>query len=469
MLVQSATFLVACAVATTAGASVRPVIVHDAPIIALTDVRVIDGTGAAPKINYTIIIREGSIAAMGPSDDIAIPETSKRIRLAGKSMLPGWVMMHEHLYYHMRPPPLQINDPDGANYWQRDIARIPQTFAYPALYLADGVTTGRTAGPEAPWAELKLKERIDSKQQIGPDLYLTLPKLRDARGPDDARRRVRFWASQGASSVKVHARLKKEEMAAAIDEAHKLGLKVTGHLGYVTYREAVDMGIDQIEHGFAGVAEDLCEDKEPGQFCQNYEAVLLSLMPEDERVQNIFRHIIDNEVIVTSTMAIQRRGELPGRYRVFFNESGLRDYEAFRKAYEADIGPIYYSISKKISELDAAFWRAGGILTVGGDASGTGNLAGFANLKSIELLVDAGIPSLEAIKIATHNGAMALGILNDRGTIEIGKRADLIIVNGDPSEDIRDIYKIETVFKAGIGYDSDAIKQRLIGTIGGPF
>lgn len=437
--------------------------------IALTGALLIDGTGASAKPNQTVLVRDGRITAVGPDGAVELPADAAVTPLEGKSVLPGWVMMHEHLYYHMRPPPIVSGDKEEQVYWRRGITRIPQTFTYPALYLADGVTTAQTAGPEAPWAELKLQERIRKNEQIGPDLFLTIPKLRTAAGPDDARRRVRFWAGQGASSVKVHALLKHDEMAAAIDEAHKLGLRVTGHLGYVNYRDAVDMGIDQIEHGFAGVGEDFCEEKQVNQLCPNNEDVMMSLTPDDPLMQALFQHIIDNDVIISSTMAIQNRIALPDQYKALLNESGLRDYEAFRAAYEAGIGEIYRPIAKKIAALDAAFWRAGGFLTVGSDASGTGNIAGFANLKSIELLVEAGIPPLEAIKIATHNGAIALGLLEDRGTIEIGKRADLIIVDGDPSQDIREIYKIQTVFKAGVAFDSNAIKQQLVGTIGGPF
>ena len=442
---------------------------QETPAVALTGALLIDGTGAAAKPGQTVLVRDGRITDIGPDGAVALPKETKIIPMAGKSLLPGWVMMHEHLYYHMRPPPISSDDDEEEIFWRRSITRIPQIFTYPALYLADGVTTASTAGPEAPWAELKLQERIRKNEQIGPDLFLTIPKLREARGPDDARRRVRFWAGQGASSVKVHARLKKDEMAAAIDEAHKLGLKVTGHLGYATYREAVDIGIDQIEHGFAGVGEDFCEEKQTDQLCPNNEDVMMGLTPDDPRIQALFQHIIDNDVIISSTMAIQNRVELPARYKALLNESGLRDYEAFRAAYEADIADIYRPIAKKIAALDAAFWRAGGFLVVGSDASGTGNIAGFANLKSIELLVDAGIPPLEAIKVATHNGAVALDLLDDRGTIEVGKRADMIIVNGDPSVDIRAIYEIETVFKAGVAYNSAAIKRQLVGTIGGPF
>ena len=118
-------------------------------------------------------------------------------------------------------------------------------------------------------------------------------------------------------------------------------------------------------------------------------------------------------------------------------------------------------------DMELAFWRAGGLLTVGTEA-GQGLIAGYTNLRAIELLVIAGFPPLAAIQIATENGAKALGILEDRGTIEVGKRADFSIINGDPSTTITDIYQIETVFKNGIGYDSKALKDSVKGTVRGP-
>jgi imidazolonepropionase-like amidohydrolase len=123
---------------------------------------------------------------------------------------------------------------------------------------------------------------------------------------------------------------------------------------------------------------------------------------------------------------------------------------------------------EKDMALQAAFWRAGGKLTVGTDPTVVGALAGHGSLVSIEMLVEAGIPPLAAIKIATQNGAEAMGVEADRGTLALGKRADLIVINGDPSADISAIHNVEIVFKQGVGYDPKALQKSAVGRVGGP-
>jgi len=143
-------------------------------------------------------------------------------------------------------------------------------------------------------------------------------------------------------------------------------------------------------------------------------------------------------------------------YRDYLAQNALHPHEVLRQAVTAN------------KSLVAAFWRAGGRLAVGSDAVPPGSLAGYEDLTSIELLVEAGIPPLKVIQIATQNGAEALNMANDRGTVAVGKRADLIVINGDPSVDIKDIRKIEIVFKKGIGYDPISLRQSSVGSIGGP-
>lgn len=124
-------------------------------------------------------------------------------------------------------------------------------------------------------------------------------------------------------------------------------------------------------------------------------------------------------------------------------------------------------ISRYISE-NAPVIALTHALVIDGTGTPPDSLAGEQNLTSIELLVEAGIPALKVIQIATQNGAEALNVANDRGTVTVGKRADLIVIDGNPSEQIKDIRKIVIVFKNGIGYDPVALRQSAIGTIGGP-
>lgn len=193
------------------------------------------------------------------------------------------------------------------------------------------------------------------------------------------------------------------------------------------------------------------------------------MSPESERAQMLFRHLIDKNVVAVSTLVLNERPSLPDDVEALLNESGLRGYKNYQINFKRLKGVASQAASQAAyTAMDIAFWRAGGHLAVGTDAAGTGVLPGYSNLRAIELFVEAGIPPLEAIKIATQNGATAMGIADDRGTIEVGKRADLIVFDGDPSVEIKDIYKIEMVFKKGIGYDPVALKKSAIGTIGGP-
>ena len=206
----------------TVGPALRQFVRVDAAVVALTNARVIDGTGAAPREQQTLIIRDGRIAALGSSGSVALPEGAEVIDLTGKSVLPGLVMLHEHLYYPTGP----------GTYGQLGTSFL-------RLYLAGGVTTMRTGGNMNGYVDMNLKRGIDSGVVAGPAMDATAPylngplqlrQLRALKGADDARRMVAYWADEGATSFKAYMQISRAELGAAIEEAHKRGLKVTGHL-----------------------------------------------------------------------------------------------------------------------------------------------------------------------------------------------------------------------------------------------
>jgi dihydroorotase-like cyclic amidohydrolase len=196
------------------------------PDLVLLHARVIDGTGAAPLENQTILIRDGRLAAVGSADRTPPPAGLTAIDLAGKTVMPGLVMVHEHLYY-----------PTGTAIY----GQLGESFT--RLYLAGGVTTMRTGGNTNGVMDLNLKQQIDGGLRAGPSIDATAPYL---NGPNnflqmhtltdaaDARRQVAYWADMGATSYKAYMQITRAELGAAIDEAHKRGLKVTGHLCSVT-------------------------------------------------------------------------------------------------------------------------------------------------------------------------------------------------------------------------------------------
>ncbi len=243
------TILLACA--SCLAQAQDPFIRVQAPVIALTNVRIIDGTGAAPIEDQTIVIR---MARFSRSDQAAFHQNAHVLDLKGYTVLPGLVGMHNHMFFPMGgSPPMYSN----------------MGTSFPRLYLALGVTTIRTTGSVAPYTDLEIKRLIDSGRMIGPKMHITAPYLEgvgaftpvmhELTGPDDARRFVNFWADQGATSFKAYMNITRAELRAAVEEAHKRGLKVTGHLCSIGYREAAEIGIDNLEHGLLADSEFVAE------------------------------------------------------------------------------------------------------------------------------------------------------------------------------------------------------------------
>src|SRR6266540_3697549 len=232
----------------------------DAPALALVHARVIDGTGAEPRIGQVIVVERGLIRAVGDSARVTIPANARMLDLAGRTVLPGFVMVHEHMFY------------PGAR-WPGGYFANEQGFSFPRLYLAGGATTVRTGGSLEPYTDLELEAAIDSGRLPGPKMDVTGPYLQGPglplfyqmhvlSGADDARRTVEYWAGVGATSFKAYTNITREELGAAIRAAHARGLKVTGHLCSVTFREAAALGIDDLEHGLL-VASDFVAGKKP--------------------------------------------------------------------------------------------------------------------------------------------------------------------------------------------------------------
>jgi imidazolonepropionase-like amidohydrolase len=447
---------------------------HD-PVIALTHVEVIDGTGAAPLADQTVVIDRGKISAVGAAASIDVPGGAKVIDGTGKTVIPGMVGMHEHLFY---PAPA-----DGP------LTAIEQFFSFPALYLASGVTTARTAGSMDPYGDLQVKIQIDSGKMPGPNLFLTtpylqgvpgfIPQLHELKDADEARAFVRYWHSVGFTSVKAYTEITPEELRAGIDEAHKLNMKVTGHLCSVGFNEAADMGIDNLEHGpFGAPDSELYSQKQPGACATNYFGVLEDIIkkvePDGPELKQTIQHLIAHHVAITSTLTVLEGGTRPplDRHGLVGRAHDLMVPEAWSKAmtgraeYVA-IGPAFQMLLQKEMRFEREFVAAGGVLMAGCDPTGDGHtLAGLGDQRNIELLVEAGFTPVEAIHIATQNGATFLGIGDQVGTVARGKQADLVLLNGDLAKDVTAIENPELVFKAGVGYDSKAMYNSLRGKVG---
>src|ERR1700728_2827011 len=304
---RTAVALVLCGTAAMAQApaTLQPFVKTDGPVIVLENVRVIDGTGAPAKENQRIILENGKISAIEPqAGNQTVPSDAKRIDLTGKTIFPGLVGMHEHLFYPL---------PDGGPGLLPLYGEMADSA--PRLYLAGGVTTARTAGSLEPYTDISLKQPIDAGQIPGPKLFLTGPSLEGApaigpqlhtlTGPDDAARLVDYWAAEGMTSFKAYMHITPEELKAAADHAHEHGLKITGHLCGVGFKEAAGLGIDNLEHGLVVDTEFYSQKKTgvcPGQ--HPAQAELAKMDVEGPDIQGTIRDLIAHHVAITSTLAI---------------------------------------------------------------------------------------------------------------------------------------------------------------------
>lgn len=447
----------------TLSQAVRAYVSVDAPIVALTHARVIDGTGAPPREDQTLIVNNGVITAIGNATNTAAPAGAQTIDLTGKSVIPGLVMVHEHLYY-----------PTGPGVY----GQLGESFT--RLYLAGGVTTMRTGGNVNGFMDLNMMKLVGSGQKPGPAIDATAPylngpnsfiQMRTLKDPEDARRQVQYWTDEGATSLKLYMQITRGEMAAAINEAHRRNIKVTGHLCSVTFAEAANMGIDNLEHGFFP-ATDFVADKKPDE-CPGQAVGQKTIAAIDENgapFKNLVKLLIDKRVALTSTLTVFETFT-PGRPKPPGLEvltPQLREqFEATYARTAQNKESLYATLFPKGMALERAFGKAGGLLLAGTDPTGSGGvIPGYSNQRQVELLVEEGWTPLEAISIATLNGAKYLGRDRTIGSIAVGKQADLIVINGNPASTIADIRKVETVFKQGVGYDPAKLIDSVRGKVG---
>jgi imidazolonepropionase-like amidohydrolase len=444
--------------------AVRPWVKVDGATVALTHVKVLDGTGRPALPDQTVVIADGRIQSLGPSATTRPPRGAQTIDGTGHSLIPGIIGLHDHMYYSSVGGSMK-----------------PMLFSYPRLFLAAGVTTIRTTGSVDPYQELNIRAAIDAGEQVGPEIFVTGPYLQGPGGgigamhpldgAEDARRMVKYWSEEGVNWFKAYTTISRAELAAAIDEAHKHGVKVTAHLCSVGFREAVALGIDNLEHGLL-VNTEYAADKQPDK-CPNTGRgeLYAGLDINSPDVQQTINDMVQHNVAMTSTLAVM---ELSSADRVPLDPRVLD--AVFPDARQALVNwktqngektdPLQHAALKKAMEFERAFVRAGGLLGAGSDPCCLTAIAGYADQRNYELLVEAGFTPEQAIQIMSANGARVLGI-NDRvGTIAPGMQADLVLLEGDVAADPASIRNVVTVFRKGIGYDPVKLTASIKGLIG---
>jgi len=419
--------------------------------------RLFTATADQAMPNPGIVIRAGKIAQIGGTID----ESGARVlRIADDEMvLPGFFDVHAHYAV----------DFFGGG-------RIDETEVYPTLFLANGVTSTFPAGEMQPEKMRDARMRIDRGEAVGPRIFSSGPYFGSARpgwshdiSADSIKKEVDYWVSQGARAFKAKG-IRGAQLAALVDAAHRHGITVTGHLdsgfrGSVNPRDAIMLGIDRIEHFLGG-------DAFPAERSAYASFERLDVnTPEFERVAKLF---IDRGVFYDATRsAYGYYGKQdPVVFERFTDEQrfltpylrGALQATPPRRVFD-QFETIYWIKKDEIK----AFYDAGGghLITIGTDHPSWGEfLSGFSIHREMHAIALTGIPNAAVLRMATINGARALGVSDRLGSVEVGKWADLVIVKGDPTVDIRSTRNTRHVIKAGVLYDPAALLASVEGKLG---
>jgi len=462
--------LVAAQAPSALSPDVRAYVSVAAPMVALTHVRVVDGTGAPPLEDQTVLIANGRIQGVGAAAGIRLAAGVQILDLTGHTVIPGLIGLHDHTLYLTQNRVIQAS------------------YTAPRLYLGSGVTTIRTLGSIAPYNEVNMKRSIERGEAPGPRMHIAGPHITGGEaqvfvGPkvavdmqqvetrEAARRVVADWAEEGADWIKAYTSISRANLGAAIEEAHKRGIKVTGHLCSVTAREAVALGIDNLEHGLLANT-DFHPNKVPDVCPSDRTAGMLDLDMAGPAVQTTFREMVAKHVAMTSTLATQElripnRPPLDQRILDAMAPETREEFLAQRVEHATNVGSdsTPARLFRKVEEYQLAFVKAGGLLAAGVDA-GSGNLHGFGDQRQFELLVETGFTPVQAVQIMTANGAKVLGVFDQLGSVTPGKLADLVVIRGNPVANPADIRKVITVFKDGVGYDAAKLIESVRGQVG---
>jgi imidazolonepropionase-like amidohydrolase len=443
---------------------VRKYVSVDTGAVALTHVLLIDGTGSAPKADQTVLVQNGRIAQVGPAASVRVPAGAVTMDLNGHTLIPGLIGLHNHLFYTAA----------GGRAAQ-------MSYTGPRLYLASGVTTIRTAGGRSPYAEINLRENINRGLVPGPRIHLTAPYITGAPGggsmdvvtsPEEARRFVAYWASEGATWIKAYTDIRRSELGAAIKEAHRHRIKVTGHLCSVSFREAVELGIDNLEHGML-TASDFDPSKQPDVCPVSVVGRNNSADVQSDTAKSVIQTMVRHKVSMTSTLAVYEpfvanRPTKDARVLNAMSPEVRASYMKIRNEIDSSgSGPIAAEGLRGAMAFEKEFVEAGGLLAAGVDPTGLGGaLAGYGDQRNYELLTEAGFTPQQTIQIMTLNGARILGVQQRLGSVQAGKLADLVVLKGDLTSQPSAIRSPAVVFKDGVGYDPAKLIASIEGRVG---
>jgi imidazolonepropionase-like amidohydrolase len=282
---------------------------------------------------------------------------------------------------------------------------------------------------------------------------------------------VDYWAEEGATWLKASGSITRAVLGAAIDEAHKHGIRFTGHLCSVTFREAAALGIDNLEHGLI-TNSDYVKNKRPDLCPPENMRSQVEVDVQGEEVRATFRELIAKGVAVTSTLSVYElfvpeRARVDPRVLDALAPEANEAVQQFHRELRAATGfSVPLALFEKMMQWEREFVRAGGLLAAGVDPWGNGSLPGYGDQRNYELLIEAGFKAEEAVQIMSLNGAKVLREDQLYGSVEPGKLADLVVLRGDLVQSPSVIRNVELVFKDGVGYDPAKLIASVKGQVG---
>lgn len=443
--------------------------VPQAPVTAsafsIDHVTVIDGTGGQPQHDMSVRVRDGRILDVAPSSR-TVDDNGAAIDGRGKFLAPGLIDTHAHVTYLD-----WIERPGGASAEYNDEA----TRRSLQLLLAFGVTTIRNPGGPTS-AAIAIRDRVAAGVIQGPAIYTAGDILNRAQAFDglthpvsterDVEREVAAQAAAGVDFIKVYGNMPRDLVASTIYAAHQRGLRVIGHLQATSWTEAARLGIDAICHGASWAVDELPASARDGyRRAMSADGAMRArltwledVQPDGPEIRTMVRELSTRRIPVDPTL-IAYATKFLGDDPRFLESTDLRlAPPSMRSAFPGlsfvrDWTPSDFGrghrIWRRMQALVRAYQDGGMLLTAGSDEPNSWIVPGPSLHTELELLVEAGLSPLQVLTIATRNGAESLGIQNETGTVTPGKRADLVLLDRDPTENIRNTRAIALVVQRG--------------------
>ncbi len=416
--------------------------------LVFTGARLFDSQRAATSSGETVVVVGNRITAVGPDGTVPLPDGAEKIDANGRTLLPGLWDMHAH-------PSL----PDGMLHLCggvtsiRDMAAEPDTPAKLAAW-----DTGEAAGPRVVYAGI-----VDGPGPFqGPTKMLVASEA-------EARDAVRRIAEAHFRQVKIYSSVKPELVPIIAREAHARGLRVSGHVpAFMTAEQAVRAGYDEIQHMnflfLNFLADEVPDTRGPARFTKVAEkGALLDL--QSEKVQAFLKLLKDRGIVIDATLGVFEGmfDDRPGRIGAGFAPVADALPAQIRRGLLDDGLPVPEGMDQRYRDSFRAMEKMLALLEKDGIpiVAGTDGMPGFALHRELEIYVEAGLTPARVLQIATRDAARVAGRSADLGAVEPGKLADLVLVDGDPTQRIRDVRNVRLVVKDGAVYDPQAMRREL--------